>query len=186
MGTNYYRVNIPTEDDIKEMHRLIDERKFDSKRGWFVNGELVPDDAVTCVQDLIDNCTEEIHICKMSYGWKTCFDHNWGKYYQPNRKSLEEFLKAPNTVIKDEYGDIISYDDFWKMVDERDHGTRADGEEPWISKTYREWERTQGNGYAGWLCREDIQKCEEKFGVKCEDNDFDVDGLRFAVYSDFS
>lgn len=187
MGTNYYRVNIPTEDDIKKMHEMIDERKFESRRGYFsLDGGIIPDDAVTCVTDLIDNCTKEIHICKCSWGWQTSFDHNWGKYYQPNRKSLEEFLKEPNTIIRDEYGEEISFDDFWEMVNTRDTMTFEDGRKPLNSKTYRKWLEEKGE-HDELYCREDMRKCAKVFGIpEPEDNDFEVDGLRFCVFSDFS
>lgn len=70
MGTNYYRKNIPTEEDLKKMHRLIDEGKLESRRGYFGEEES------ESVADVIEDCTKEVHICKMSYGWLTCFDHN--------------------------------------------------------------------------------------------------------------
>ena len=183
MGTNYYRVNIPTEDDKIAMHRCIDEGRIKSeKTGWSSEDENIPD----ALEDIINRCTEEVHICKMSFGWKTCFDHNWGKYYKPNRESLEKFLQTPNTVIKDEYGKIIPYDEFWKDVNTRDNLIRKDGRKPFTAKTYREWERENSSNHPDYFCKEDRNRCEKEFGVFCDDDDFEVDGLRFAVFSDFS
>ena len=144
MGTNYYRVNIPTEDAIED-------------------------------------CTLSIHICKISWGWQVGFDHNWGKYYQPTRDSLDEFLSQPNTGIKDEYGDILTLEEFWKEVDE--HNSLS--ESKWVSKTYEEWEQERNPYFHPCICHEDIRKCRELFGVEPEMNDFQSGGLRFNVFSDF-
>lgn len=185
MGTNYYRVRIPSEREIYRMHQMIDDRMFESKRGcWDLDtGKEIK--GVTCVQDLIEDCTSRIHICKMSFGWKTCFDHNWGKYYRPSRKSLDKFLRAPYTYIEDEYGEVIDVDEFWKLVDERDHTPRSNGRPPLTSKLYNDEHEENGESRE-YPCREDIKKCKEMFKVNPEDNDFEVDGLRFAVFSDFS
>ena len=176
MGTNYYRVNIPTEDDIRKMHQLIDQRKLLSHRGYWSKEESLS------LQDIIDDTTKSIHICKISFGWQVNFDHNWGQYYQPNIASLEEFLKAPNTRIEDEYGKVYTPEQFWTTVKEHNNSPHNS----WVSKTYREWERDQGRKYYDDICHEDIRKCHEMFGVDPESNDFEVDGLRFCVFSDFS
>lgn len=175
MGTNFYRVNIPTEEDIKKLHKLVDEGKLLSRRGYW--GE---EDSES-VQDIRDDCTMRIHICKRSCGWQICFDHNWGKYYQPTRTSLNEFLSQPNTRIEDEYGDTYTLDQFWKEMDEHN----ASPHSRWVSKTYTEWERARNPSCYEGVCREDIRKCRELFGVEPEMNDLLSEGLRFAVFSDF-
>ena len=55
----------------------------------------------------------------------------------------------------------------------------------WVSKTYTEWERARNPSYYDCVCREDIRKCRELFGVEPEMNDILSEGLRFAVFSDF-
>lgn len=168
MGTNYYRVKPISKEDREELHKKLDE---------VLNGE----EYRSTFDDLIDEAYEKykIHICKSSFGWQINFDHNWGKYYQPNRKSLEEFLSKPDTWIEDEYGERISYDDFWDFVKKHNENPRN----MWDSKSYRE-----ENGYDdSCYCKKDILRCKELFGIDAgKETDFEVDGLRFAVFSDFS
>lgn len=176
MGTNFYRVKQITNTDKQKLHSLID------------SDNIIGIDYET-VESYLNDLKEEIHICKRSGGWQICFDHNKGKYYQPNRKSLEEFLSEPNTEIKNEYGEVISYKDFWKMVNE----WNSDPHNNWTSKSYNKWEKEQNpdneywnSSYQYYLDLEGRKFCREHFGIEPEDNDFSVDGLRFAVYSDFS
>lgn len=172
MGTNYYRVKPISKEDREELHKKLDE---------VLNGE----EYRSTFDDLIDEAYEKykIHICKSSFGWQINFDHNWGKYYQPNRKSLEEFLSEPDTWIEDEYGEKISYDDFWKLVKEHNENPRN----KWTSKSYREYEKKNGGYYQSPYCTDDMEKCKMMFGVDCNgEYDFEVDRLRFAVFSDFS
>lgn len=170
MGTNYYRVKPLTEEQRQEAHRKLDE-VLDDKIPWWDFQEMV--------EGLDKQC--RTHICKTSFGWQVCFDHNWGKYYQPNRKSLEEFLSEEGTYIKDEYGDKISYKDFWDMVKKHNENPCND----WTSLSYRQ-DNPDSNDDS-YYCREYISKCKGVFGIDSKgETDFDVDGLRFAVYSDFS
>lgn len=67
-----------------------------------------------------DKCKEcgrsdgDIHIGKSSYGWEFCFQANGWSYYN-DIDEMREWLKDKKIV--DEYGEEISYDDFWKMVE---------------------------------------------------------------------
>lgn len=169
MGTNFYRVKMITEADKQKLHSLID------------SDQIIGFNAET-VESYVNDLTKEIHICKRSGGWQICFDHNNGKYYTPSRKGLEEFLSEPDTYIKDEYDCPISYEDFWKMVDE----WNADPRNDWTSKAYNQWEKDQNSNYQNYIDIEGCKFCREHFGVEPEENDFAVDGLRFAVYTDFS
>lgn len=169
MGTNYYKKRIPTEAEREELHSLLDE---------YMDGET-PDYEF---REKFEQISDEVHICKMSYGWQVCFDHNWGKYYQPNRKDLERFLSEHGTVIEDEYGERFRPEEFWDIVEKHNSHERN----KWTAKTYRLWEESRGNSCPSYS-EDDIRKCESMFGVQCHgETDFCVDGLRFAVYSDFS
>lgn len=172
MGTNYYRVKPISKEDREELHKKLDEVLDVRGRDYILTEEI----------EKVKN-ESEVHICKSSCGWQVNFDHNWGKYYQPNRKSLEEFLSEPGTWIEDEYGEKISYDDFWKFVKEHNENPRNS----WTSESYRKWEEeTNGRRFPNY-CFDDIQRCKLLFGIDSNGgNDFTVDGLRFAVYSDFS
>lgn len=56
---------------------------------------------------------EEIHLGKSSAGWQFSFQYNDGKYYK-NMPQMKKWLK--DKIIKNEYGEVISNEDFWKMV----------------------------------------------------------------------
>lgn len=172
MGTNYYRVKPIPKEDRDKLHEMLDG-VLDSKEYKYNLEEEFE-------RVLKEN---EVHICKMSLGWQVCFDHNWGKYYQPNRKSLEAFLSEPYTWIQDEYGKKYTCKEFWEKV-------RIHNENPknnWTSESYREYEDSQGTGYRYYAPTPDMYKCKMIFGIDSHnESDFCVDGLRFAVFSDFS
>lgn len=168
MGTNYYRKRIPTEAEREELHTLLEEYL----------DRVTPDYEF---REKFEQISDEVHICKMSYGWQVCFAHHWGEYYKPNRKDLERFLSEPNTVIEDEDGKRFTPEEFWDMVEKHNSHERN----KWTAKTYRLWEEARGKSCPSYN-EDDIRKCESVFGVQCHgETDFFVDGLRFAVYRDF-
>ena len=171
MGTNYYRKPILTKERREKMIKLIDEGKYRS----------YDEDPESSVMNMVDDLDRGVHICKMSWGWKVNFDHNWGKYYKLNRKSIDKFLKEPGYTIEDEYGEVFTPEEFWQEVDGHNNNPKNN----WVSKTYDEYERKNGNYYS-YLCTEDIAKCAKVFGIHADSNDFESDGLRFAVFTDFS
>lgn len=170
MGTNYYRRRLPTEESFQHVVQLLREKKF---------SENSVDEGKMNAIDLIKEFEEGVHLCKISYGWQVCFDHNWGKYYMPTRECLDRFLREPDTYIEDEYGEIYTPERFWEEVDEHNASERS----IYTAKRYKE-------EYPGEyiLDRPDeIQRCRELFGVEPEADEFvSKDGLRFATYSDFS
>lgn len=172
MGTNYYRIKPISEERRKEIHRKLDNLLDDRIQ----NLDL---------EEAIEDAKKEnyTHICKFSFGWQVCFDHNWGKFYEPNRKSLEEFLSEEGTHIEDEYGDKITYDEFWDFVKNHNENPRN----KWTSESYRKWEEeTNGRRFTNY-CLDYIERCKMMFGIDSNgENDFTVDGLRFAVFSNFS
>lgn len=171
MGTNYYRIKEIPKEKRKAIHDMLDSVLDRLAYKW-------------ALEEKIEEVDKEhrTHICKTSFGWQVCFDHNWGKYYQPNRKSLEQFLKEPNTHIEDEYGQIISPEEFWNIVDAHNSNPRNS----WTSKTYEEYEeKVNGRTFTKYGLV-DIEQCKMFFGIDTHgETDFMVDGLRFAVYSDF-
>lgn len=171
MGTNYYRIKPITEEQRQELHRRLDNVLDNRGQKWYLEEAL----------EIIER-EHQTHICKSSCGWQVCFDHNWGKFYQPNRKSLEEFLSEEGTYIEDEYGDRISCDEFWDFVKKHNENPHNN----WTSKSYREYEKSQGVWHRLYV-DDNMEKCKMLFGIDSDgENDFTVDGLRFAVYSDFS
>lgn len=171
MGTNYYRIKPITEEQRQKLHKKLDNVLDNRSQKWDLGEAL----------ETIEK-EHQTHICKSSCGWQVCFDHNWGKYYQPNRKSLEEFLSEEGTWIENEYGYRFDYDEFLDFVKRHNENPHN----KWTSESYRKYEESIGNYYHH--CGYDrIRDCEQFFGVNCNgEADFEVDGLRFAVYSDFS
>jgi hypothetical protein len=156
MGTNFYRRRIPREEDYDRMSYLVSIKELDT------------------LLNLLQGFKEKIHICKRSAGWEILFDHNWGKYYKISRKDLENFLSEPGTEIIDEYGKSYTCEEFWNMVDS------------WNSKPGLISDRdtvTSGDYYA---CTFEKLRCKEELGIDPQYNDFRVDNIRFAVFSDFS
>ena len=156
MGTNFYRRRIPREEDYDRMSYLVSIKELDT------------------LLDLLQGFKEKIHICKRSAGWEILFNHNWGKYYKISRKDLENFLSEPGTEIIDEYGKSYTCEEFWNMVDS------------WNSKPGLISDKdtvTSGDYYA---CTFEKLRCKEELGIDPQYNDFKVDNIRFAVFSDFS
>lgn len=68
----------------------------------------------------INNCTkcgrhEEIHLGKSSIGWQFTFRANYDLY--KDVPEMREYLK--DKEIKNEYGEGVSYKEFWEMVDSK-------------------------------------------------------------------
>lgn len=58
----------------------------------------------------------DIHLGKSSMGWVFTFQLNGGTYYK-NVKEMREWTKGKHIV--DEYERTVSYEDFWRMVEEK-------------------------------------------------------------------
>ena len=161
MGTNFYCKRIPTQEQLNSIAKLVVSKQIDE-----------------AIDKLIE-VNQKIHICKCSCGWQVGFDHNNGEYYQPTRKSLEEFLSQPGTVIIDEYNNEYSYDEFWKEIDEHNANPRN----IWNSKKFTQEITISDN--SSYICLPDIRKVKELFDIDTSYNDFYNGGLRWIVFSDF-
>ena len=163
MGTNFYCKRIPTQEQLNSIAKLVVSKQID--------------EAI----DKLNEINKRIHICKRSCGWQVGFDHNNGEYYQPTRKSLEEFLSQPDIVIFDEYNNEYTYEEFWKEIDEHN----ANPYNNYDSKKYIE-NQIKYNYPPDYICKSDINKVKEIFGIETTVNDFYNDGLRWIVFTDFS
>ena len=161
MGTNFYCKRIPTQEQLNSIAKLVVSKQID--------------EAI----DKLNEVNEKIHICKCSCGWQVGFDHNNGEYYEPTRKSLEEYLSQPGMVIIDEYNNEYSYDEFWKEIDEHNANPRN----IWDSKKYMQEITISDN--SSYVCLPDIRKVKELFDIDTSYNDFYNGGLRWVVFSDF-
>ena len=161
MGTNFYCKRIPTQEQLNSIAKLVVSKQID--------------EAI----DKLNEVNKRIHICKRSCGWQIGFDHNNGEYYQPTRKSLEEFLSQPDIVIFDEYNNEYTYDEFWKEIDEHNANPRN----TYDSKKFTQEITISDN--SSYICSSDIRKVKELFDIDTSYNDFYNGGLRWIVFSDF-
>lgn len=162
MGTNFYCKRIPTQEQLNSIADLVVNKKID--------------EAIDKLQEV----NKEIHICKRSCGWQIGFDHNNGEYYQPTRKSLEEFLSQPDIKIIDEYKNEYTYEEFWKEIDKHN----ANPHNNWDSK--KDLEKQIKSNCPEYICWSDINKVKELFGIETTVNDFYNGGLRWIVFTNFS
>lgn len=75
--------------------------------------------------NLCDKCGrfDEIHLGKASCGWRFMLQYNDGKYYK-TWKEMKEWLKdqiEKGAVIRNEYGEEVSLDEFIEIVESKRH-----------------------------------------------------------------
>lgn len=59
---------------------------------------------------------EGLHLGKSSMGWQFSFQYNGGQYYK-NVEEMKEWLK--DKKIENEYGEEVSYAEFWEMIENK-------------------------------------------------------------------
>lgn len=128
MGTNYYLKRIPTQEEIERTKKLLDQRKIESRFGYF---GYDPEKDMSA-QDMINEMTKEIHIGKSSGGWQFVFRTN-DEYYNHTIKELYKFIEdsinSGKWEFKDEYGDNMILSSFKDMVKSKKN--------EWNYQTYR-------------------------------------------------
>ena len=113
MSTNYYLKRIPTEDEIAQCHKLLDERKIEYRD---VSKEA---DKTPCLEDILEKMKEEIHIGKISGGWRFLFRIH-DDLYERNIKSclnhIQHYLDSGLWQLRDEYGRSMPVEDLEKII----------------------------------------------------------------------
>ena len=155
MGTNYYAVMSLNDDDKETAKILIENDNYEE------------------LKDLLNEKCSKVHIGKSSYGWKFLFNWNKGKYYDPLKTSINDFLERHRVV--DEYGEEIALEAFWDMVESKQDG--MDNEEYY--KKYEE-ENNCRIGVGESYYNSQLAQYNPKF------YEFYSDGLRFSTVTDFS
>ena len=143
------------------------------------NQEII-DDLLYCRYDEIrEKLPKDIHIGKRSYGWKFLWDANLFEHFEPNKKSIKEFLKSGQII--DEYGEKFSYD---KFINE-EVGDRIDNGYDAIS-----WHKDHPEEYNYWfrnLSERERLIFLDKYNLDINQyGEFYIDELRFTVSQDFS
>lgn len=148
MGCNYYATPKLTKELKNKIKEQIDTDQIGRAR------KLIP---------------ERVHVGKSSAGWQFLFNHNNWEYFDKSLESLEAFLMACD--IEDEYGEPISYKDFWDMVDAKKH--LIDGKEYYVNWDEHNKDYKTGKPYPR------PSYIPNDYG---EEIHF---GLRFSTYTDF-
>lgn len=178
MGTNFYAI-LPvkkvTKDRFYELAELIDKNKVDL--------------AIYSLYDLSEELkTYKVHLGKRSYGWAFLWDLNELKYYGPELKAIEKFIKDNKATIEDEYGNTFTWDQF--INDEIGKSlhihteTLPNGEERRYdsSATYKD-----GSSYYMFPQYAEIRYKLEAYEGSIQKGEFITpDNIRFALFTDFS
>lgn len=155
MGTNYYAVK-KLSDDVKEkIIKSLSEDKYEEARNE------------------LDINYRKIHIGKSSYGWKFLFNYNHFQYYDLTRESINDFISSSDITLYDEYGGVISADDFWEMVESKKDGLD--------NRKY--YEKSDNVHY---LLFEEMTPNDLKDKYDVEFYEFYSNGLRFSSSTEFS
>ena len=157
MGTNIYLRKIFSKEDIEETKRKLKDmadgvKSIDDMR-----------DVISFLQVECDEHEKEIHICKISYGWKLLFQAN-EHLYECTWESMTDYIRraidSGEWEMIDEYGNAYSLDDLKEDFEKHKDGFDND--------SYDAYLRTKG----------------KRLSVKGR-IDFISDGLRWSQY-DFS
>lgn len=106
MGTNYYWRPLITEE---EREKILERVK---------NSKTIQEIKDFIYYDLLNEEKSEIHIGKSSHGWQFLFNLGIRNYIHGQSLKKEDIDKwFRSGIIVDEYGDEISVDDFWALVD---------------------------------------------------------------------
>lgn len=109
MGTNYYARPIKQIQAINDLKVLAE---FDIRANSSTDlYDIIKEWAEMKIAQL-----EDIHIGKSSAGWRFLFNHNDWQYYT-NINELKEWLKEYEIVS--EYKEVISFEEFWQMVENK-------------------------------------------------------------------
>ena len=209
MGTNYYARIIPSKSKKEHLKDLIGQNDFKN-----IKDEIDQTYGLFKPYSMNDVLTGQIHLGKRSGGWKFLWNSNIylirnghsekepieeGHYryhwieepntayyvYPLTKKGIKEFIDRKDVEIYDEYDEKQDKDEFFKMALE---WTVWGDKEAWDSKSYAEWEQSQGQyPYASNDNSEYIKLLiQEGFKVNWPYNDFYSDGLRFSTSVEFS
>ena len=112
MGTNYYARPIKTIQEIKNTRQRVESeiRRFTSQ------SSIELDDLIDEWEQMKIAQCDSVHIGKSSAGWKFLFNHNDWRYFT-NIQEMKDWLKDQEIVS--EYNEVISFEDFWKMVEQK-------------------------------------------------------------------
>lgn len=115
MGTNYYWRPLITEE---EREALLEKTK---------NVKTLQEIKDFIYNDILKEREAEVYIGKSSCGWQFLFHLGIRKYtcgQSLKREDIDKWLRSG--IIIDEYGDEISVDKFWQLIDTKKDGMDYD------------------------------------------------------------
>lgn len=119
MGTNIYLKRVVSKEEIEETKRKLKEMADDVKS----IDDL--EDVIAFLQDECDRHEKDIHICKISYGWKLLFQAN-ENLYECTWKAMTDYIRqaidSGDWEMVDEYGDAYSLDDLKEDLERHKDG----------------------------------------------------------------
>lgn len=119
MGTNIYISKIVSKEEMEETKRKLKEMADDVKS--------IDDmrDVIAFLQVECERHEKDIHICKISYGWKLLFQANENLYectWTAMTDYIRQAIDSGEWEMKDEYGNAYSLDDLKDDLDSHKDG----------------------------------------------------------------
>ena len=119
MGKNIYLRKIFSKEEMEDTKRKLKEMADDVKS----IDDL--EDVISFLQVECDGHEKEIHICKISYGWKLLFQAN-ENLYECTWKAMTDYIRraidSGYWEMIDEYGDAYSLDDLKEDLEKHKDG----------------------------------------------------------------
>lgn len=174
MSTNFYAI-LPIRKKLIDKIKDI-TYKIKSDKGYVLWD--APEDLYNFREELGKNV---VHLGKRSGGWVFCWDGNNLQHYKPTLESIKKFIDDNNATIMDEYERIYTWD---QLINDELKDILYDTEELYNSKRYHDAHPDEPIYH-----RSDYNKQVELYKEYGDINCYDVitkEGLRFALYTDFS
>lgn len=119
MGTNIYLKRVVSQEEIEETKRKLKEMADGVKS----IDDL--DDVISFLQVECDGYEKDIHICKISYGWKLLFQANENLYdctWESMTDYIRQAIASGEWELEDEYGNAYSLDDLKEDLESHKDG----------------------------------------------------------------
>ena len=131
MGTNIYLRKIFSKEEMEETKRKL--------KDWADVVKSIEDlkDVISFLQDECERHEKEIHICKISYGWKLLFQAN-EHLYECTWKAMTDYIRqaidSGEWEMIDEYGNAYSLDDLKEEFEKHKDGFDNDSYDAYLRR----------------------------------------------------
>ena len=119
MGTNIYLRKIVSKEEMEDTKRKLKEMADGVKSIDDIR------DVISFLQVECDGHDKDIHICKISYGWKLLFQAN-ENLYDCTWKAMTDYIRqaidSGEWEMEDEYGNAYSLDDLKEDLEKHKDG----------------------------------------------------------------